>query len=88
MLARILARMTPLNVYRSCIKELKRQGIRTAEIARRSGVHASQLRRYNKGECSVGIENAPKLAPVLGCTVAELLYGRPRKRSIATEVAL
>lgn len=85
MLARILSPMTSLNVYRSCVRRLEREGVSTAELARLTKIHPSQLRRYKAGECSVGVDNARRLAPVLGVPVEHLLYGVPRKKKEPTQ---
>lgn len=51
------------------------KGMTQAQLSKITGVHVSNICRYEKGQGKPRPQVAKKLADVLGCTVGELMRG-------------
>jgi transcriptional regulator with XRE-family HTH domain len=68
--ARTFLGVTGIDVIRRAMKD---QGITTAELARRTGIHASLIGRYLRGEITIGLRNGPRIATSLGLSASTVL---------------
>ncbi len=49
------------------------------QLAEKSGVDITLIRRYLKGEVEIGLRNAPRLAAALGCKASDLVFGNSKQ---------
>jgi len=55
---------------------MERAGLSPADLACATGISIRLIRKYRKGESSVGPDNAPAIATALRCSKTRLLYGQ------------
>lgn len=63
------------------IKAIREErGLRQSELAQMLGMDQANVSRYESGERRLTLENAIRIAHVLGCTVEELVEGETSAR--------
>lgn len=60
-------------------RAMEEAGLTDRDLAARSGVHITLVRRYLAGEVSIGAKNAKPIADALGVSVEAILYGLPKQ---------
>lgn len=58
----------------------EKRGLRQSELAQMLGTDQANVSRYESGERRLTLENAIRIAHVLGCTVEELVEGETSAR--------
>lgn len=58
----------------------EKRGLRQSELAQMLGMDQANVSRYESGERRLTLENAIRIAHVLGCTVEELVEGETSAR--------